>query len=103
MLLAWAGAIMLVSCFFSFFALHEWLTSDPGWYYFAARMQIAPVALPVTLGIGAIGLAIGLMIGRPLARGLVRLMLPPRLCSSLALLWTADGLKPPPVNAHRWK
>jgi hypothetical protein len=101
----WGGAIMAVAMLFSFFALHEWLTDDPGWYHTAARSQIAPAVLMVTLAVGATGLMIGLLAGRSTARGLVRMMLPPRLCNSLALLWTADGLVPPSppraTNARR--
>ncbi len=39
--------------------------------------------------------SVGLLIGRSVVRGLVRALLPPRLRSSLALLWTANNLTPP--------
>lgn len=49
----------------------------------------------LTLGFACIPLLAGLLLGRSLARGLIRLLLPPRLRSSLALLWIADGRIPP--------
>ncbi|RMD61665.1 MAG: hypothetical protein D6824_07795 [Planctomycetota bacterium] len=39
--------------------------------------------------------ALGLVSGRALARGLARALLPPRLCASLSILWTSQGLEPP--------
>lgn len=43
----------------------------------------------------------GAMYGRPLVRGLVRILLPPRLRGSLAVLWTTDGLLPPTGTGQR--
>src|SRR5690606_4246494 len=44
----------------------------------------------------AFPLIFGLLLGRTIARLAVRAILPPRLRSSLAGLWTIDGLAPPP-------
>jgi len=40
-------------------------------------------------------LAAGLLAGRSIARGLARILLPPPLRRSIAVLWTTDGLSPP--------
>ena len=42
-----------------------------------------------------VGIALGLLWGRALTRMLVTILLPPRLRWGLAILWTAEGLKPP--------
>lgn len=49
----------------------------------------------MTLAFAMLPLAGGMICGRPLVRLLIRALLPPRLRSSLALLWIADGLEPP--------
>jgi hypothetical protein len=67
-----------------------WMTVDE-----LARRQ---VGLPVAIGALAFSilpLAAGLVVGRHVMRGTIRALLPPRLRSSLALLWTVDGLEPP--------
>jgi hypothetical protein len=60
------------------------------------------VFLPLAAGaLGAAWLAMltGAMCGRSIARAIVRLLLPPRLRGSLAVLWTTDGLTPPLLKA----
>ena len=42
-----------------------------------------------------IGALLAVWAGRPLARLTVRILLPPRIRSTLAFLWLADGLEPP--------
>ncbi len=60
-----------------------------------AQRQIGPPFYAMSLLFSIIPLSLGLVFGRPIVRGLIRALLPPRLRSSLALLWTADGLEPP--------
>jgi len=43
----------------------------------------------------AVFLFVGLRVGRPIVRMVVSILLPPRLRSGLAFLWTSDGLMPP--------
>lgn len=45
----------------------------------------------------ALLLFLGVRFGRPIVRLVVSILLPPRLRSGLAFLWTVDGLKPPRV------
>ena len=60
-----------------------------------AQRQIGPPFYIMSLAFAIVPLSLGLVFGRPIVRGLIRALLPPRLRSSLALLWTADGLEPP--------
>jgi hypothetical protein len=94
-LLGWAVIVTLTAACFAAIPMIDWLTGQPMWYSSAARSQMGPVSMAAGLTWGGLWLAAGLMIGRPVARGLVRLMLPPRLRSSLAVLWLTDGLEPP--------
>lgn len=55
----------------------------------------------VALGLGYLGLVLGLRFGRKLVRGIVRLLLPPNLRGSLALLWHVDGLPSPGGSGRR--
>jgi len=62
--------------------------------------QVVQEWLMAPWGLGAIAfcwlsVALGLVSGRALARGLARALLPPRLCASLSVLWTSQGLEPP--------
>lgn len=61
----------------------------------AAAELIVPTMLPVTILMALIPLAIGVLVGRKLARLITRLALPPRMRSSLSILWTRDNLPPP--------
>ncbi|MCZ6837076.1 MAG: hypothetical protein O7G85_14965 [Planctomycetota bacterium] len=49
--------------------------------------------------IGIVGvwflLVTGVLFGRSIVRGLVRILLPPKMRGSLAVLWTTDGMLPP--------
>jgi hypothetical protein len=65
------------------------------------HLRMALIALNV-LAIGGLFIA-GLLVGRPAIRGLVRALLPPRLRSSLAVLWTAEGLDPPTPSPTAWQ
>ncbi len=60
-----------------------------------AQRQIGPPFYIMSLAFAVVPLSLGLVFGRSIVRGLIRALLPPRLRSSLALLWTADGLEPP--------
>jgi hypothetical protein len=94
-LLVWGGAIMFVACAFATIPMSDWLAGEPSWYWTGARQQICPRMMVLSLAFGAVTLVIGLMVGRSLVRGMIRLLLPPRMRSSLAGLWLADGLNPP--------
>ncbi|MEM9373657.1 MAG: hypothetical protein AAGA55_08425 [Planctomycetota bacterium] len=61
----------------------------------AASSVLMARLLPLTAAIILVPLALGIFLGRRLARVLVRLALPPRMRSALAILWTRDGLPPP--------
>ena len=60
-----------------------------------AEQQLGPIFCGLSIAFALIPLNLGLFFGRPLTRLLIRALLPPRLRSSLALLWTTDGLDPP--------
>ena len=60
-----------------------------------AQRQIGPPFYIMSLPFAVVPLSLGLVFGRPIIRGLIRALLPPRLRSSLASLWTVDGLEPP--------
>ena len=51
--------------------------------------------LPLMGGTAGLSLLLGVWQGRRVARTAVRLSLPPRMRSALAILWTRDGLAPP--------
>lgn len=71
----------------------------PGWTWIAAgQLAKRQIGLPfyiMTLAFAFMPLSLGLVLGRSIVRGLIRALLPPRLRSALASLWTADGLDPP--------
>ena len=94
-LLAWGLVIILTAAAIGLIPVLDWLADTPSWTYQAAAQQIAPLILGLSLLWGAIWLTVGLMFGRSITRGLIRLMLPPRMRSSLAFLWLTDGLEPP--------
>lgn len=75
------------------------------WYWMTAmaqaQRQIGPPITAMTLVFALIPLSIGLALGRPIVRGLIRALLPPRLRSPLALLWTTQGLTPPHPTGGR--
>jgi hypothetical protein len=60
-----------------------------------AMQQLGFPVMSVAAAFVWTGLVIGLLIGRTAARLLVTALLPPHLCVSLAVLWTAQGLAPP--------
>lgn len=100
-LIAAGAGVLFVAAFIGFFPMYEWFI-DPSWSpSAAARAEISPVFLVASIVFAGIPLAMGLILGRRVARGLVWLMLPPRLCGSLALLWMVDGLSPPRNTALR--
>lgn len=53
------------------------------------------IVLGVMLGVVAFWVFMGVWLGRRVVRLVVRWSLPPRMRSSLAILWTRDGLPPP--------
>lgn len=94
-LLAWGAIVMLSAAVIGLIPLMDWLSSKPTWTQQAAAQQIAPTVFILSLLWGGMWMAVGLMVGRSVTRGLARLMLPPRMRSSLAFLWLTDGLQPP--------
>jgi hypothetical protein len=81
------------------------LASMGGWgWTLAFQVAHRQVGLPVvamTLAFTIIPMSLGLVLGRSIVRGLARALLPPRLRSSLALLWTGDGLAPPAARRSK--
>lgn len=88
--------VMTVAAMFALLMFVQW-HSEQMHVWFAGQRQIGSVFLLSGLVFGAIALAAGLTVGRSVVRGLVRVLLPPRLCQWLAILWTSDGLAPPRV------
>lgn len=91
----WACALVLTAALIGLIPAMDWMATDPGWTHRAAVQQVGPLTMALTLLWVWVWLTMGVIIGRSAARGLIRLMLPPRLRSSLAFLWLADGLDPP--------
>lgn len=60
-----------------------------------AEHAYGKVFVPLTALVLLSASVLGVFIGRKIARLLVVLMLPPRLRTPLAILWTRDGLDPP--------
>lgn len=94
-LIVCAAAIMLLAIVFVVPMVVEWQVYATSWSRMAARHQLGLPTLAICMFFCVIPLALGLWLGRPLTRLGVRALLPPRLRSSLALLWTAEGLAPP--------
>lgn len=65
----------------------------------AARRELAPPIVMLTIAFSYLPLAAGMLAGRPIVRGLIRALLPPRLRGALAILWLVDGKEPPPSPA----
>jgi hypothetical protein len=89
------AAVMLLALFFVVPVVVEWHMLAGTWARFAASDQLGLPTLAICLSFCIIPLGLGLWLGRPLTRICVRALLPPRLRSSLGLLWTAEGLAPP--------
>ena len=96
-LLIWVGVIMATACAFALIPYLDWYTDAPSYPWDAAEKIVAPPMLALSLAYAVIPLAAGALVGRPLARRLIRTLLPPKLRSSLSLLWTTDGYDPPRV------
>lgn len=60
-----------------------------------ATETVKRAVLPLMSGTAALSLLLGVWQGRRVARTVVRLSLPPRMRSALAILWTRDGLPSP--------
>jgi hypothetical protein len=98
-LIVCAAAILLLAMVFLAPLVMEWHTLAGIWSRYAAQQQLGLPVVVISLVGAAIALGLGLWLGRPLTRFSVRLLLPPRLCYSLAFLWTAEGLQPPSPRA----
>jgi hypothetical protein len=98
-LLLWGMAVIAVSFTFCGIAMINIINLDKTATYLrswdAAQSQLGGPIIVFTQGLQAAILAMGLVFGRPLARRFLRIMLVPRLRSSLAFLWLCDGLTPP--------
>ncbi len=101
-LLASVAIIAAIAAAFSSFAFVDWAarTQSPTsvWHLrgvWASHLLVVEFVAQMTW------LYLGMLIGRPLARLVLRLLLPPRLRSGLALLWLCDGLDPPTTDTRR--
>ncbi len=96
-LLIWVGVIMATAGVYALIPTLIWLWGEPSYPWSAVEQIVVPPLLVLSLAYAAIPLSIGVLVGRPLTRRLIRTLLPPKLCSSLSLLWTTDGYDPPRV------
>ncbi len=98
-LLIWGLMVMLVAGAFAALAIAAIRDDGRSGYawsgHFIAEQQVGPTALLMGLILQMPAMALGLIIGRPFARTMVRILLPPRLRNSLAMLWLCDD-KPLP-------
>ena len=94
------AAVMLLALVFVVPVVVEWHMLAGTWARYAANQQLGTPILAICMALCIIPLGLGLWLGRPLTRLGVRALLPPRLRSSLALLWTAEGLAPPATRAQ---
>ncbi|MFG0260503.1 MAG: hypothetical protein ACF8LK_09150, partial [Phycisphaerales bacterium JB041] len=76
--------------------------SDDVYSQSIAARELGFLPAMIALCTGFLGLALGVFFGRKLLRGVVRLLLPPNLRGSLAVLWHVDGLPSPPVRGAFW-
>lgn len=67
-----------------------WLTAQD-----IANDQLGMIFFNIANTLMLVPLIVGIIFGRSIVRLLIRLLLPHRLCNSLAFLWIADGLEPP--------
>lgn len=97
LLIALAGVFAVIGHFAAREQYSRYVAWGWGWSnaITIAQRQIGPPFYIMSLAFAVVPLSLGLVFGRPIVRGLIRALLPPRLRSSLALLWTADGLEPP--------
>lgn len=65
------------------------------WAKSVAEQGSAPTMVPLTALVMLVAAGLGVLLGRKLSRVAIVLMLPPRLRTPLAILWTRDGLNPP--------
>lgn len=88
-----------------FLAPQYWhvLVGEPYGYWNAGLWVVGPAVMPIALAVGLLGLWIGALIGRPCTRGLLRFALPPRLLSSLVVLWQTDGRPLPGLRVAAMK
>lgn len=79
---------------------------SPGMPGFLTGREAAGELFRVPIFVAAVGVVLcsmvpGVLLGRGLTRLIVRLSLPPRMRSALAILWTRDGLPPPAAREPR--
>ena len=89
------AAIAALACVFLMFPILELQMQPASWSRTAARQELALPAIGIGLMFCVLALGLGMWLGRPVTRNVVQWLLPPRLRSSLTLLWTAEGLEPP--------
>jgi hypothetical protein len=82
----------------AFASVSMWDWMNVGWMpaLLVARSEVGAPFEYGSLAFAYLPLAAGLVLGRPIVRGLVRALLPPRMRGALAVLWTVEGLLPPP-------
>ena len=76
--------------------------SDDVYARSVAARELGLLPALIALGTGYLGIWLGLLFGRRLVRGVVRVLLPPNLRGTLAVLWHVDGLPSPPVRGVYW-
>lgn len=96
-LLVWGGAVLILAAGFAAVPALDAMTREPSWGWMAGRTQLMPPFLGFSMILYFAGLAIGLVTGRPVVRFMIRMLLPPRMRYSLAVLWTCDGRALPPA------
>jgi hypothetical protein len=98
-LIVCGAAVMFVALLFVVPIVMDWRMHAGTWARYAANDQLGLPILVTCIALCVVPLGLGLWLGRPLTRVGVRALLPPRLRSSLAFLWTAEGLDPPATRA----
>jgi hypothetical protein len=99
--IAWIAIVALLLGGVSAATLRLWVivAQDDPWLIAAAR--VGPVLVPASVLVALAGTLAGLVFGHGIARAVAGYLLPTRLRSSLAVLWTVDGLAAPPAGRPR--
>lgn len=97
-LLLWGVAVLALAAVFVMGVILDWSNDEYPRAWDAGRAELGPPLLFLTLAWCAIALTAGLLLGRSLTRFMIRVLLSPRFRGPLAVVWTADGLAPPPTR-----
>lgn len=99
----WCAAFLILAsaAMYSYlFGYLLWQHQQSFWFWNEPMLRIGSRMLLLSLAVGSLALILGMLIGRKLVRGLMRILLPPRLLQSLAILWIVDGLQPPRIPTN---